>query len=106
MGARAILLNWPKFEDGIPLFREVHQQSPGADVDVVISNCKAAANLLAQVNKNPTMYFLKCVLPKMDIPEDWGLAFVREMFSSMFVLNMHLHAWDDNNRTMTSPSDE
>ena len=34
------------------------------------------------------------------------MTFVRKMFSSTFVLNMHLHKWDDENRTMASPSDE
>ena len=52
MGARTIFLGWPMFADGISLFRKLHQQSPGADTDIVIPNCEATVTLLAQINKS------------------------------------------------------
>ena len=106
VGARAILLGWPKFADGIPLFREVHQQSPGADTDVVIPNCKAAVTLLSQIHKNPEVFFAKSVLPKMGVPEAWSLAFVKALFSRAYILSMHWYTWDKESRTMNSPDDE
>ena len=105
VGARAILLGWPMFADGIPVFREVHQQGPGADVDVAIPNCEAAVKLLAQINKNPAVFFAESVLPKMGVPESWSQAFVNGLFSSTFVLSMHKHKWNEETRTMRSPDD-
>ena len=106
VGARSIILGWPNYGDGIPLFREAHQQNPGADVDVVIPNCEAAVGLLAQVNKNPAVFFVEGVFPKLGVPEEWGMAFVQKLFSSAVVLSMHQYAWDETTRTMTSPNDE
>ena len=106
VGARSIILGWPNYGDGIPLFREAHQQNPGADVDVVIPNCEAAVGMLAQINKNPAVFFVEGVFPKMGVPQEWGMAFAQKLFSSALVLSMHQYTWDEGTRTMTSPNDE
>ena len=68
-------------------------------MDVVIPNCEAAVNLLAQINKNPAVFFTTSVLPKMGVPDGWSQAFTRGLFSSAFVLSMHQYRWNEETRT-------
>ena len=106
IAARAVLLQWVPFAPGIPLFGEVHQRGPGADVDVVIPNCTAAVEMVAQLNKNPAVFLLEGPFHAMGLNREWGEKFVAKLFDSSYRLHADRYSWDPESRTMKSPHDE
>jgi hypothetical protein len=102
---RRILYKYFKMSDGHTLFKEVHQATPMARLDVIVPNAEEAERLMLMIQKNSAAFFTFYLQSFSELGESLIADVVRASMDPILVNMVSECKWDEKLMILTTPED-